>query len=152
MTQKNHFPTIGRRDALGLIAATIVADTVWTGPLQACGLSGGPTIGATTEEVGAVAALDGTPDLAGLTADHFEPLIGQSFMVGDQAMTLRKVRRGLSSGPQYRQQFGILLDAPGDLPLQSEVLPLAHPALGRHDVLVSPAGIPGATVLDICFA
>jgi hypothetical protein len=151
MTQKNRFPIIGRRDALGLMAATIVADTVWTGPLQACGLSGGPTIGAVTE-AGAVAGLDGTPDLAGLTADHFEPLVGQSFMVGDQAMTLRKVRRGLSSGPQFREQFGIILDAPQDLPLQSEVLPLSHPALGRYDVLVSPADVPGAAVLDVCFA
>jgi hypothetical protein len=136
MTKTHRSPTIGRRDALGLIAATVVADAVLSGPVQACGSAAG---------------LTAAPQLADLTAEHFEPLVGQGFTVGDSVMTLRQVRRGHDSGAQFRQQFGIVFDAPRQ-PTQSEVLPLAHMALGRHDVLVSPVGAGSGASLEIYFA
>lgn len=152
MTQKHRVPVIGRRDALGLIAATVAADAVWTGTLHAAGSSTAPATDAVSAANPEAAMDNNAPPLAGLTADHFEPLVGQSFMLGDRAMTLRKVRRGHNSGPQFRQQFGIVFDAPRDIALRSEILPLSHPTLGRHDVLVSPVGGPGSPGLDICFA
>jgi hypothetical protein len=145
MTQKPRSPAIDRRDALGLIAATVVADAALIGPLQAATLPAGPSVRGSPNAAGA-------PQLAGLTADHFEPLIGESFIVGDRAVTLRKVRRGHNSGPQFRQQFGIVFDAPRDLALQSEILPLTHPTLGRHDVLAGLVGAAGTARLEICFA
>ena len=146
MTQTRDSWAIGRRDALGLIAATVVADAVWSGPLQAAALPGTPAAGT------AARLTTGAPQLAELTAEHFEPLVGQAFTVGDSMMTLRKVRRGCESGPRFREQFGIVFDAPRELALQSDILPLSHPAVGRHDVLVGQVGAPGSAKLEICFA
>ena len=145
MTQTHRSPPIGRRDALGLIAATVVADAVCSGPLQAAALPGTPA-------ASTAAGLTGAPQLAELTAEHFEPLLGQDFTVGDSMMTLRNVRRGCKSGARFRQQFGIVFDAPRQLTPLSDILPLAHPAVGRHDVLVGHVGAPGGDVrVEICF-
>ena len=144
MTQTHRSLTIGRRDALGLIAATVVADAVCGGPLQAAALSGTPAAGTAAGQTGA-------PQLAELTAEHFEPLVDQAFTVGDSVMTLRKVRRGCKSGPRFRQQFGIVFDAPRE-PAQSKILPVSHPALSRYDVLVNPVGAGSGAALEICFA
>lgn len=145
MTEAHKTSAIGRRDALGLIAATVVADVALSLPARAAAMSA-------KAGVGAMAASPPTvSDLAKLTAEHFEPLVGQTFMVGTNALTLKKVRRGPNSGPQFRQQFGIVFDAPQWLPFHSETMPVSHPALGRHDLLATQVGIERGKV-EICFA
>lgn len=143
MTETHKTSAIGRRDALGLIAATVVADVALSLPLQAATMSAGAT----------AASPHAASDLAKLTAEHFEPLVGQTFMVGTDALTLKKVRRGYDSGPNFRRQFGILFDAPQPLPFQSETMAVWHPVIGRHDLLATQVGngVDRGKV-EICFS
>ncbi len=151
MKQSYRPTTIGRRDAIGLMAATVVAETVLTNPLQAAAWSAASRPGA-----GTLGAAQGAPgarhDLAKLAADHFEPLVGQTFTVGGNPVTLRNVHRGRTTGAQFRQQFAVVFDAPQDLSIRSETLPVSHPAVGGHDLLVTQVmdGID-RTALEICF-
>lgn len=133
---------VGRRDAIGLIAATVVADVVLAPPLHAAAWSGAMSSGA-------AAAVH---DLAKLAAHHFEPLVGQSFTIGDNRTTLRSVHRGRNTGMGFRQQFAVVFDAPENLAMRSETLPVSHPAVGGHDLLVTQI-IAGSdrSALEICF-
>ncbi len=137
MTEAHKTSTIGRREALGLIAATVVADVALSGPLQAVAMS----------------ASQGAGALATWTAEDFEPLVGQTFMVGANALTLRKVRRGHTSGSQFRRQFGIVFEAPQRLPFQAQTLPVSHPAIGLYDLFATQVsnGIDPGNV-EICFS
>jgi Domain of unknown function (DUF6916) len=94
-------------------------------------------------------------DLSKLTAEHFEPLVGETFSVGSYRLTLRSVRRGLKTGSRFREQFAITFKAPRgrELPIRSELLAVAHPAIGRHDLLVTQV-LDGAdgTALEVCFS
>ncbi len=147
MTEAHKTSAIGRRDALGLIAATVVADVALSLPARAAAMSAEAAAGATAASPRAVS------DLAKLTAEHFEPLVGQTFMVGENALTLGKVRRGQNSGPRFRQQFGIVFHAPQRLSFHSETLQVSHPAVGRHDLLATQVsnGVDRGKV-EICFA
>jgi hypothetical protein len=147
MTEADKTSAIGRRDALGLIAATVVADVALSFPARAAALSAQAGAGATAASSRAVS------DLAKLTAEHFEPLVGQTFVVGANSLTLQKVRRGRNSGAEFRQQFGIVFHAPQPLPFHSQTMQVSHPALGRHDLLATQIGNgfdPGK--VEICFA
>jgi hypothetical protein len=147
MTDTNNSSAIARRDALGLIAGAVIADVALSAALPAAALSAGIAGGATATSTAAM------PELARMTAENFEPLIGQTFMVGANALTLRKVRRGHDSGPQFRQQFGIVFDAPQRLPFHSETMAVSHPILGRHDLLTTQVsnGVDRGAV-EICFS
>lgn len=81
-------------------------------------------------------------DLAALTADDFEPLVGDVFgrPLEDAPpfeLVLVAVDRRPSTGAG-RAPFALLLRGPGEPVLASGVHPLVHPDLGRLDVLVSP--------------
>jgi hypothetical protein len=94
-----------------------------------------------------------TQDLAKLAAEHFETLIGETFAVGEYRLKLRSVRRMTETPSRFRNQFSITFDVPRGLPIQSEVLPVSHQAIGRHDLLVTQVfdDIDG-TAIEICFA
>ena len=52
-----------------------------------------------------------------------------------------------------RQQFAITFELPRDVPIRSEVLPVSHPAIGRHDLLVTQViDTVDKTALEICFS
>jgi hypothetical protein len=92
-------------------------------------------------------------DLAKLTAENFERLVGESFAVDQYQVTLRRVRRGPKSGSGFRNQFALVFKLPHAVPIGSEVLPVTHPAIGRHDLLVTQtADAVDGTVLEICFS
>jgi hypothetical protein len=97
--------------------------------------------------------IDMTQDLASLAPEHFEPLIGHAFTIGDHQVTLRDVRRRGGTTSRFREQFSLLFSRPHEVPIGSEVLPVSHPALGRCELLVTQV-IDDAegTALEICFA
>jgi hypothetical protein len=146
---------ISRRDATRLLLAatgTLVTGLVLAGSLR------GAAAAQRAMARGAAAAhpekglANMTPDLAKLTAEHFEPLVGETFTIGEYQVTLRDVRRQKIRS-RFREQFSITFKAPRDLPIRSERLSVTHPAIGRHDLLVTQI-LDGAegTALEICFS
>jgi hypothetical protein len=148
MTDKNEFAAISRRDAIGLIAVTSVSGAVLTGShpvaTRAAGSAlGAPAAGVTQNVVGPARSL------AKLVAEHFEPLIGKTFTIGADEVTLSGVCHGPKSGAQFRQQFALTFDTPRGLSIGGDIMPLLHPAIGRHELHVT--GATGRT-LEICFS
>lgn len=93
-----------------------------------------------------------TNDLAKLSAEHFDALIGERFAIGDQTLTLRSVRRGPETPSRFREQFSLTFDIPNGSAIRSEVLPVAHPAIGAHQLLVTQVmDSVHPTSLEICF-
>jgi hypothetical protein len=141
-------PAINRRNAIGLLAVTPVIASpfgadAWTGVsglrTDAAQLGQGPT--------------GMTPDLAKLTAEHFEPLVGKTFTVGEHRLTLKNVRRGPRTSSRFRRQFALVFNAPRNESIGSKQLPVSHPAIGRHDLLVGQVGPgPNGSAVEICFA
>ena len=94
-----------------------------------------------------------TQDLAKLSAEHFEQLIGETFKIGEYEFELREVRRRPHMVPRFRQQFSLTFAIPRDLPIRSEVVSVRHPAIGEHLLLVTQiADNIDETALEICFA
>ena len=75
-----------------------------------------------------------TQDLAQLAAEHFEPLVGETFTVGQYQVTLRDVRRRHKIGSRFREQFALVFKAPQGLPIGRTVH--GTRAMGRYDLLV----------------
>jgi hypothetical protein len=147
-TDKNGIAAISRRDAISLIAATSASGVVLTGLHPVATMAGASALGAdaagmTQNEVTTA------PGLANLAAEHFEPLIGQKFRIGSDEVSLSEVRHGLESGSPFRRQFALTFDASRGSPIGGEIMPLSHPAIGRHELHVT-----GATgrALEICFS
>jgi Domain of unknown function (DUF6916) len=153
MAGSNRRVTISRRDAIRLFAVTAgvvsgaVAAKAFRGPASA-GAAVPPD--AVHSEKGLVTM---TQDLAKLAAEQFEPLVGETFTVGQYRLTLRDVRRSHKIGSRFREQFAIVFRAPSGLSIRSELLPVAHPAIGRHDLLVTQImDDMDGTALEICFS
>jgi hypothetical protein len=147
MSRSKRGTTVSRRDTIRLLAATMA---IATGAVAAS--AGGPMQGA--EAAHCEKGLPNmTHDLAKLTAEHFEPLIGETFTVGQYRLILRDVHRRRKIGSRFRDQFAIVFKVPSGLPLRSEVLPVAHPAIGRYDLLVTQViDETDGTALEICFS
>jgi hypothetical protein len=149
MTAQQAHATISRRDAVRLLAAA--------------SLSSGVLIGTSMTEVGAgIQASDTvdqkglpdmTQDLAKFVPEHFEPLIGDEFKIGDYRVTLQGVHRRGRAASRFREQFALVFALPHEVPITSELLPVAHPKMGRHDLLVTQIlDGAGGTALEICFS
>ena len=156
MKDKGGCAGVSRRDAIRLIAVT---------PASGAALAGGYPFAAATEiaarradaaDAARNAAALGRgpePSLAKLAAEHFEPLIGETFTIGGHEATLAEVRRGPSSGPKFRRQFALAFTARREVPIDADTLPVSHPAIGRHDVHVTEIGCgAGRKRLEICFS
>jgi hypothetical protein len=149
VTEKTGFAAISRRDAIRLIAATPAS-----GAALATSLPGAASAKAMTSAEHATGQLSrgsavARRDLANLTASHFEPLVGQTFTIGNDEATLTDVRRGPASGGRFRRQFALTFSAPRPRLTPSDIVPVAHPAIGRHDLHVAQIG--GAE-LELCFS
>lgn len=150
MTKANGCETVSRREAIRLVAATPAAGAMLASSLPAA-LAGRSITGADAAGV-AQAGAHAPTGLAKLSAEHFEPLVGERFTVGDDTLTLSDVRRGLKSRAGFRQQFALTFNALRDVPAPTDVLPVSHPAIGRHDLLVTQINGPVGTALEICFS
>jgi hypothetical protein len=151
MTEKNGFAAVSRRDAIRLIAATPASGAVLATSLP--GMASATTLASAGEAAArlshrSAAVMPGATGLAGLAATHFDPLVGQTFSIGDGRATLTEVRRGPVSGARFRQQFALTFSALQH-PMQSGILPVSHPAVGRHELHVTQIGRTG---LEICFS
>lgn len=152
MTDKVVSTVKSRRDALLALTAAIVPGTVLGLPLRAAACAGGRSQTATAARaVSALAATARGP--AELAAEHFEPLVGETFTIGENPVTLRRVSRLGKSGSPFREQFAVTFEAPANVLPPLEPLRVSHPAVGRHDLLVTQIGNPAqGTALEICFA
>jgi hypothetical protein len=152
MTSQHANSETSRREALVLIAAAAFAGAA---------LVRLPSAGAApvrqSREANAVHIEKGqgrmTQDLAKLAPEHFEPLVGQPFTVGPYQVVLRNVRRAGRSGSRFREQFALVFALQHEVSIRSELLPVAHPAIGQHDLLVTQV-IDGSdgSALEICFS
>jgi len=144
---------ISRRDTIRLLpmSATLVAGAgaVTASSIPCAAWAAVSASCETTAHSGRDSA-DTAQDLAKLAAEHFEPLVGETFTIGDNAVTLRNVRRGPKTGSAFREQFAVVFDAPQQLSIPSGPLLVSHPAIGRHDLLVSQ--IIDGRALEICFS
>jgi hypothetical protein len=136
MKDDNRFGLISRRDAIGLFAAApaLGTDAALTNALRGTALAGASILSAGAANACGYAAA--TNDLAQLAAEHFEPLVGETFMIADTAVTLRDVFRGSEPVSGFRQQFAMTFDAPRSLAVASDLAPVSHPAIGQHDLSV----------------
>jgi hypothetical protein len=154
MNESNRHATISRRDAIRLLAVTaaVVTGAVVTNSFPGAARAGVPMPRGDADRPEKGLA-EMTQDLAQLAAEHFEPLVGETFTVGQYQVTLRDVRRRHKIGSRFREQFALVFKAPQGLPIRSELLPVAHPAIGRYDLLVTQIidDIDG-TALEICFS
>ena len=149
MIEKIGFAAVSRRDAIRFIAATPASGAVLAASLPGAASAKAITSAATAtgqHSPGSAAARQGLADLA---ATHFEPLVGQTFSVAGEAATLTEVRHGPASRAPFRQQFALTFSAPRYGHVPSDIVPVSHPAIGRHDLHVTQ--IRGAK-LEICFS
>jgi hypothetical protein len=154
MNEANRCATINRRDMIHLFAATaaVVAGAAVTKSFLTSIVGGAPMPASDAAHPGKGLATM-TQDLATLAPEHFEPLVGETFNIGEFQVTLKGVRRNHNSGGRFRQQFALTFTAPSGVPIRSEVLPVAHPTLGRHDLLVTQiVDAVDGTALEICFS
>lgn len=90
--------------------------------------------------------------LAQLAPEHFEPLVGEAFSVGEHRVTLRAVRRGPATPAQFREQFAVTFSIPQSPSIGGEPVRVAHPAIGGHDLFVAAVSQGADRSLEICFA
>jgi hypothetical protein len=149
MTDTNRAGLISRRDAIGLFAATpaLGANVALTGVFGGTALAGASILGADVASACAGAA----HGLSQLNVEHFEALVGDTFTVRGTPVRLRDIRRGPETG--FRQQFAMMFEVPPSVSIASGVAPVAHPAIGRHDLFVRQMN-ENATrkTLEICFS
>jgi hypothetical protein len=144
-----HHTVASRRDAVKLLTAAAFSGTFAAASPVAADATIRRTFDAIRLEKGPI---DMTQDLASLAPEHFEPLIGHTFTIGDHQVTLRDVRRRGPTTPRFREPFSLLFSLPHQVPIGSEVLPVSHPGLGQCDLLVTQVidEVQG-TALEICF-
>jgi hypothetical protein len=152
MTIQRRSTEASRRDALRIIAAAALAGAAVARPPSAAAAPATRSL-----ETNAVHIEKGRPDmtqdLATLAAEHFEPLVGQSFNIGPYQVMLRNVRRAGRAGSRFREQFALVFSLPHEMPIRSELLPVAHPAIGRYDLLVTQIfDERDGSALEICFS
>jgi hypothetical protein len=148
MTAHQAHTTISRRDAVRLFTAASLSSGVLiaTSTIEA----GAGQISDTVDQKGSA---DMTQDLAEFAPEHFEPLIGDVFKIGEYQVTLRDVHRRGRTASRFREQFALVFALPHEVPITSELLPVAHPKMGRHDLLVTQIlDGAGGTALEICFS
>lgn len=154
MTDTNDSGKLSRRDAIVLFAGApaLGADAALTGVF-------GGTAGASLFFVGSAQACGSSASfpssLASLAAEHFEPLVGQDFVVGEHRVTLRAVHRGPATSAEFREPFAVAFSLPQSasnaVSIASAPIGVGHPAIGRHDLLVTAVGTGAGRALEICF-
>jgi hypothetical protein len=143
-----HRTTTSRREAVQLLAAAALSGGALVSPVAAAIRR--PAFDAIPLEKGLV---DMAQDLANLAPEHFEPLIGHTFTIGEHEVTLRDVRRRGRTTSRFREQFSLVFSLPHEVPIRSELLPVSHPAIGRCDLLVTQVMDDAqGTALEICFS
>jgi hypothetical protein len=149
MTAQQAHASISRRDAVRLLAAASLSSGVLIG-ISTIEARAGIQASDIVDQKGSA---DMTQDLAKFAPEHFEPLIGDVFKIGEYQVTLQDVHRRGRAASRFREQFALVFALPHEVPITSELLPVAHPKMGRHDLLVTQIlDGAGGTALEICFS
>lgn len=151
MTDKNGAAAINRRDAISIIAVTAALGAALTGAQPIVTVTGASALDKETAGNPQNAG-EATQSLENLAAKDFESLIGEKFTIGGEEATLSEVRHGHRSPGQLRQQFSLTFDVSWDLPIDADIMPFSHPAIGRHELLVTHVNGAGSGTLEICFS
>lgn len=151
MNDKKASTVSSRRDALLALTAAIVPGTILANPVRAVACAGIPSHSVDAARAAPeLAATAGSP--AKLAAEHFEPLVGETFTIGGNAVRLRKVSRARKTGSPFREQFSVAFEAPENVSPPLEPWSVSHPAVGRHDLLVTLTGNAAqGAALEVCF-
>ncbi len=147
-----HRTITSRREVVQLLAAAALTGgaVVSSSPVAAEVAIGRRTLHAVQLEIGRI---DMAQDLANLAAEHFEPLIGHTFTIGEHEVTLREVHRRERTMSRFRAPFSLVFSLPHQVPISSEVLPVSHPTIGQCDLLVTQViDAAEGSALEICFA
>ena len=72
-----------------------------------------------------------------LTSEDFRPLVGESFTIDGQPVTLEAVEVGEAPAPKMRAAISLVFTAKKDIGIDSDCYPVSHAAIGEHDLLVS---------------
>jgi hypothetical protein len=79
--------------------------------------------------------------VAELRADHFRPLLQQTFtleLAPETRVTLRLVEVAEGRAGGKRTPFSLLFQAPAGTPLQQGIFALSHDTLGRFELFMVP--------------
>lgn len=120
--------------------------TVFTGT-AAVALLASETAGAQclyNKTVSATRIVPRLKDVARWDLEDFEPLVGTPFEIADRMMTLEKIRKGPETPAEFRKQFSLLFDVGKVDGLESGIMPVRHPRLGKVDVFVNIVGYSDA--------
>ena len=94
-------------------------------------------------------------ELAALVADHFRPLVGEPFAleVGGDTVEARlvEVDEAPSGPPGFRRPFLVAFAVPSGTPLAQGTFPLAHPAIGRHELFMTARPGPDGGLYEAVF-
>lgn len=92
-------------------------------------------------------------NLSELNAEILQELVGQQFKIGSTRLELLSIDQRFENQKNFRNSFSLFFDAPKDLVQFSKVIPVSHPKIGTHELLVSQVfDADRGSVLEICFA
>jgi hypothetical protein len=146
MNETTPFATISRRDAIRLVASIPASGALLAGiPLEVAAC-----VPERFAAAGASPAAGGVERMAALSIKDFESLVGDKFIIAGEEVTLSDVREGPKSAAGFRQQFALTFKGPRIV--SSEIVSVAHPAIGRHELHVTQINDSTAAALEICFS
>lgn len=81
--------------------------------------------------------------------EDFEPLVGTPFDIGGRMMVLEHIRLGPETPAEFRKQFALLFEPGKARGLESQMMAVQHPRLGRADLFVNIVGTPAIGTTDV---
>jgi hypothetical protein len=91
-------------------------------------------------------------DISEMTAETFEPLIGETFTINSQPVTLKAVDKTDPASPKLRTQTSLVFTADEPIGMEDGIQNVAHPQLGEHGLLVHRVVDPDAPTYEIVLA
>lgn len=83
-------------------------------------------------------------DVSRWDLEDFEPLVGTPFEIAGRMMTLEKIRKGRETPAEFRKQFSLMFDVGKVAGMESGIMPVRHPRLGKVDMFVNIVGYSDA--------
>jgi len=90
-------------------------------------------------------------EISDLTADMFEPHIGESFNINGQPVTLKEVHKGDPHAPKLRAPFILTLTSEEPIGMEDGIQRVTHPSVGEIELLVHRVADPEGPTYEIIF-
>jgi hypothetical protein len=91
-------------------------------------------------------------DISEMTAETFEALVGESFTINAQPVTLKSVDKLEPASPKLRAPTSLIFTADEAIGMEDGVQQVAHAQLGEHALLVHRVTDPDAPTYEIILA